>query len=150
MRKCIAIAIAVCQFIFVSAIASAKPAPNLSRVQITHIGADNTGWIPVSQIRTTTLYGQKFYIAVQFTGYPGQVFLYQNGTLIPPGEVEEPFGRTGIGNPYSGWVYQFAIPITYGNGAISVEAHGIKGGRHYNKVYGIKSEYQSPGIKQAN
>lgn len=148
MKKWIAITVIACQWMFVAAVASATPAPNLSKVQITHVGADHTGWIPVSQIRTTTLYGQKFYIAVQFTGYPSQVFLYQNGSLIPPDKVEEPFGRTGIGNPYLGWVYQFAVPITYGNGTIAVEAHGIKGGKYYNTVYGVKAKYQPPNIEK--
>jgi hypothetical protein len=122
----------------------AKPAPNLSNVQITHVGADHTGWIPAGQISETILQGEKFYIAVRFTGYPNPnlIFLYQNGHLIPKDKITEPFGRTGIGNPYTGWIYQFAMPISYGNGTIAVKAGGINGGQHYATIYNVRSKYR--------
>lgn len=131
-------------FLTTAPIATAKPAPNLTRVEITHIGADNTGWIMAGQTPKPTLYGQKFYIAVRFTGYPdsGRIFFYQNGNLIPKAEVTEPFGREGLGNPNSGWVYQFAMPVVYGNGTIAVRAEGIQGGRRYDTVYGVTTVYQ--------
>lgn len=132
----------LCGFAFSTA--DAKPAPNLSKVQITHVGADHTGWISASEIPSTTLYGQKLYIAVQFIGYPNPnlIFLYQNGHLIPKSEITEPFGRTGIGNPFTGWVYQFAMPISYGNGTIAVKASGINGGQFYSTIYRVSSKYQ--------
>lgn len=125
-------------------LAAAGPAPDLTKVRITHVGADETGWIPASQASVTTLYGQSFYIAVEFTGYPkdSQIFLYQNGSQIPLSEIKEPFGRKGIGNPLRGWVYQFAVPIRYGNGTIAVEAAGTKGGRYTSTLYGVRAEYQ--------
>lgn len=144
MRKSILIMALLCIFSLAATVAQAGPAPNLTNVKITHVGADNTGWIPAAQISTTTLYGEQFYIAVHFTGYPnpGRIFFYQDGHLIPPGKITEPFGRKGIGNPHSGWVYQFAMPVTYGNGTIAVQAEGIRGGTYYNTVYGVKTEYQ--------
>lgn len=144
MRKLIIIAVLLCLLSLVVSAADAKPAPNLTNVQITYVGADNTSWIPISQIPTTTLYGQKFYIAVRFIGYPnpGRIFFYQNGSLIPINQVVEAFDREGIGNPYTGWVYQFAMPISYGNGTIAVQADGIKGGTYYHTIYGVKSVKQ--------
>jgi len=144
MRKSITIVVLFSLLSLVASIANAKPVPNLTNVQITYVGADNTSWIPISQISTTTLYGQKFYIAVQFMGYPNpqRIFFYQNGSLIPVDQVKEAFGREGIGNPYTGWVYQFAIPISYGNGTITVQADGIKSGTYYSTIYSVKSVYQ--------
>ncbi|KYZ75494.1 hypothetical protein AXX12_12320 [Anaerosporomusa subterranea] len=144
MRKFTKLILLLYLCVFAFSTADAKPAPNLSRVQITHVGADHTGWIPASEIPSTTLYGQKFYIAVQFTGYPNpnQILLYQNGHLIPKSEITEPFGRTGIGNPFTGWVYQFAMPISYGNGTIAVQASGINGGQLFDTLYRVKSKNQ--------
>ncbi len=144
MRKIVVILILLCLVSLTASIVSAKPAPNLTSVQITYVGSDNTSWIPVSQIPTTTLYGQKFYIAVQFIGYPNpqRIFFYQNGSLIPVDQVKEAFSREGIGNPHTGWVYQFAMPISYGNGIITVQADGIKSGTYYSTIYGVKSVYQ--------
>ena len=144
MRKLTTLMLLLYFCLFAFSTANAKPAPNLSKVQITHVGADHTGWIPASKIPVTTLYGQQFYVAVQFTGYPNPdlIVLYQNGKLIPENEITEPFGQRGIGNPYTGWVYQFAMPISYGNGAIAVKASGINGGKQYSTVYGVKATYQ--------
>jgi hypothetical protein len=144
MRKSNTIIVLLCLLALAASVANAKPAPNLTNVQITYVGADNTSWIPISQIPTTTLYGQKFYIAVRFIGYPDpqHIFFYQNGSLIPANQVTEAFAREGIGNPYTGWVYQFAMPISYGNGNITVQADGIKNGTYYSTIYGVKSVYQ--------
>lgn len=144
MRKWIVAAILLGLLLSFGSFAAAGPAPELTKVRITHVGADDTGWIPASQASKTTLYGQYFYIAVEFTGYPkdNKIYLYQNGTQIPPDAVKEPFGRKGIGNPLRGWVYQFAVPITYGNGTIAVEATGTKGGRYTSTLHGIKAVYQ--------
>ena len=144
MKKSIIMVMLFCLLSFPVSVTNAKPAPNLSSVQITYIGADNSSWIPINQISATTLYGQKFYIAVQFIGYPnpGRIFFYQNGSLIPIDQVSEAFAREGIGNPRTGWVYQFAMPIFYGNGTIAVQADGIKGGTYYSTIYGVKSVYQ--------
>ncbi|AIF52784.1 DUF4879 domain-containing protein [Pelosinus sp. UFO1] len=144
MRKSILLIILFCLFTLVTSLASAGPAPNLSNVQITHVGADNTGWIDVKQIPMTTLYGQNFYVAVRFTGYPNpnRIFLYQNGAQIPVEQVTEPFGREGIGNPFTGWVYQFKVPISYGTGIIAVQADGIRTGTYYSTVYGVKAKPQ--------
>ncbi|MDU4961009.1 MAG: hypothetical protein E6X17_10185 [Sporomusaceae bacterium] len=124
--------------------ASAKPAPALSHVQITHAGADNSGWIPAGKIAGTALQGQRFYLAVRFTGYPDPnlISLYQNGHLIPKNQISEPFGRSGVGNPYTGWIYQFAMPITYGNGTITVKARG-NSGWFYDNIYNVRSIYQA-------
>ncbi len=144
MRKSIMSVVLLCLLVLVTSIAYAGPAPNLSSVQITHVGADNTGWITAREIPTTTLYGQNAYIAVRFIGYPNpsRIFLYQNGNMIPPDQVTEPFGREGIGNPYTGWIYQFKIPISYANGTIAVQADGIQHGTYYSTIYGIKAVYQ--------
>jgi hypothetical protein len=144
MRKSIMLVILLCLFTLVTSIVHAGPAPNLSNVQITHVGADNTGWITAREIPTTTLYGQNIYVAVRFVGYPNpnRIFLYQNGSMIPTDQITEPFGREGIGNPYTGWVYQFKIPISYGNGTIAVQADGIQHGTYYSTVYGVKAVYQ--------
>ena len=131
--------------------AGAGPAPNLSKVEITHVGSENTGWIPVSRIPQTTLTGQQLYLAVQFTGYPNPnlIFIYQNGNLIPTAKVKEPFERKGLGNPYWGWVYQLAVPIEYANGTIAIKANGIRGGTYYSTVYGLKSNPESNERKKA-
>jgi hypothetical protein len=144
MRKSIIILVLLCLLVLVASVANAKPAPNLTNVQITHVGADNTSWIPISKIPITTLYGQKFYIAVRFIGYPNpqRIFFYQNGSLIPVNQVVEAFAREGFGNPYTGWVYQFAMPISYGNGTITVQADGIRNGTYYSTIYGVKSVQQ--------
>jgi hypothetical protein len=143
MRKMVVILVLLCLSSLAVSVVNAKPAPNLTSVQITYVGADNTSWIPINQIPTTTLYGQKFYIAVQFIGYPNpqRIFFYQNGSLIPVDQVKEAFAREGIGNPYTGWVYQFAMPISYGNGIITVQADGIRNGTYHNTIYGVKSVY---------
>jgi hypothetical protein len=144
MRKSIILLVLLCLLPLVASVAIAGPAPNLSAVQIIGVGTDNTGWIPVNKIPTTTLYGQNFYVAVQFWGYPNpsRIFLYHNGSLIPPSQVTEPFGRQTIGNPATGWVYRLAVPISYGNGTICVQADGIKGGTYYSTVYGVKAVSQ--------
>jgi hypothetical protein len=143
MRKSIIILILPCLLLLVASVAIAGPAPNLSAVQIIGVGTEN-GWIPVNKISTTTLYGQNLYVAVHFFGYPNpsRIFLYNNGSLIPPKQVTEPFGRQTIGNPATGWVYRLAVPISYGNGTISVQADGIKSGTYYSTVYGVKTESQ--------
>lgn len=144
MRKWMIFMLAFFLYTNVFSTVNAKPAPNLSKIQITHVGADSTGWVSSGKASAITLYGKRFYVAVQFTGYPdpSRVFLYQNGVLIPKSEISEPFGRLGIGNPHTGWVYQFALPIAYGNGIIAVEADGINGGRQYSTIFGVKSMYQ--------
>lgn len=144
MKKLMMSVVLLCLFTLVTSIVNAGPAPNLSNVQITHVGAENTDWIEVRNIPTTTLYGQNFYIAVRFIGYPdpNRIFLYQNGSRIPTTLVTEPFAREGIGNPYTGWVYQFKVPISYGNGTIVVQADGIRGGTYYSTIYGVKSVHQ--------
>lgn len=144
MRKLSSLLLILLLCLFAFSTVYAKPAPNLSNVQITHVGAEHTGWIPVSKVSVNTLRGQQFYVAVQFTGYPNPnlITLYQNGKLIPKSEITEPFGREGIGNPNTGWVYQFAMPISYGNGVISVQAGGINGGQQYSTIYGVKAAYQ--------
>ncbi|HEY3423188.1 MAG TPA: hypothetical protein VGL27_00215 [Negativicutes bacterium] len=143
MRKSIILLILPCLLLLVASVAIAGPAPNLSAVQIIGVGTEN-GWIPVDKIPTTTLYGQNFYVAVHFFGYPNpsRIFLYHNGSLIPAKQVTEPFGRQTIGNPATGWVYRLAVPISYGNGTICVQADGIKGGTYYSTVYGVKTESQ--------
>ncbi|WP_054261391.1 hypothetical protein [Propionispora sp. 2/2-37] len=143
MKKSGLFLLILCLLLSIAPFAAAKPAPNLTRVEITHIGADDTGWIMAGLSPKPTLYGQKFYIAVRFTGYPnpGRIFFYQNGNLIPRAEVTEPFGRKGLGNPHSVWVYQFAMPVVYGNGTIAVRAEGIQGGRHYDTIYGVTTVY---------
>lgn len=142
MRKRLTLLCVFFLSIFIAAVGDAKPAPNLSAVKITHVGTDHSGWIPVHQIPQTTLHGQQFYIAVRFTGYPNPnlIFLYQNGHLIPRDKITEPFGRKGIGNPYTGWIYQFAMPLSYGNGTIAVKAGGINGGQYYDTVYNVRSQ----------
>lgn len=123
----------------------AKPAPNLYKVEITHVGADYTGWIPVNKIADTVFSGQRLYIAIKFSGYPkpDQVELYHNYQRIPQTELAEPFGRIAIGKPQiTGWIYQFALPITRGNGMVSVQAEGINGSRFYDTIYGLKSVYR--------
>lgn len=144
MKKSIMSVVLLFLLVLVTSMAYAGPAPNLSSVQITNVGADNTGWITAREIPTTTLYGQNVYIAVRFIGYPNpsRIFLYQNGNMIPPDQVTEPFGREGIGNPYTGWVYQFKIPISYGNGTIVVQADGIQHGTYYSTIYGVKAVNQ--------
>jgi hypothetical protein len=132
----------VAVFMLGVSMACAAPAPNLSKVEITYVGSDQTGWIPIDQIAKTTLVGQNFYVAVKFTGYPNpsRIFFYQNRVLIPPDKISELYERKGIGNPHIGWVYQFAMPIAYANGIIAVQADGIQGGTHYSTIYGVKSK----------
>lgn len=123
-------------------VASAGPAPNLSKVEITHVGSDQTGWIPINQIPKKTLEGQNFYVAVKFSGYPNpnRIFFYQNRVLIPTDKISEVSDRKGIGNPRIGWVYQFVMPIEYASGIIAIQADGIHGGTHYSTIYGVKSK----------
>lgn len=144
MRNSIIIVVIIFLSSLLTSVVSAGPAPNLSKVQITHVGADNTGWIEVREIPMTTLYGQNFYVAVRFIGYPNpnRIFLYQNGNKIPTDQVTEPFGREGIGNPYTGWIYQFKIPISYGNGTITVKADGLYKSTYYSTIYGVKAANQ--------
>lgn len=146
MKKGIILLVFLCVLAFQGGISYAGPAPNLSKVEITHVGADQSGWIPVNQIPKKTLYGETFYVAVRFTGYPqaNRIFFYQNKSLIPVSQVTEVFERKGIGNPYTGWVYHFAMPIAYGNGSITVKADGINGGTHYHTILGVRSESQTP------
>ncbi|GBG55787.1 hypothetical protein SPFL3102_02726 [Sporomusaceae bacterium FL31] len=134
----------ICVLAFHGGVSYAEPAPNLSKVEITHVGADHTGWIPVNQISKKTLYGENFYVAVRFTGYPksNRIFFYQNKNLVPVSQVKEAFDRKGIGNPHTGWVYHFAMPIAYGNGIITVQADGINGGTQYSTIFGVRSETQ--------
>jgi hypothetical protein len=145
MRKSIVVVVLLCFFTLVASVANAKPASNLTRVEILQVGADQTGWIPANEANRTTLYGENFYVAVHFTGYPLQnsIFIFQNGTQIPTDQIAEPFSRIGIGNPAVGWIYQFKIPIAYGNGAICIKASSINsGGTYYDTVSNITSVYQ--------
>lgn len=146
MKKSIVLVVLLCLITLVASVGSAGPAPNLTNVKIIDIGSDNTGWVVPSS--GTTLYGQNFYVAVQFTGYPlqGGVFFYQNGGLIPPSQITEPFARIGTGNGstgFTGWIYQYKMPLSYGNGTICVKAQSINsGGTYYDTIYGVKSVYQ--------
>lgn len=144
MKNLIRILAFICVLALHGGVSYAEPAPNLSKVEITHVGADRTGWIPVNQIPNKTLSGEKFYVAVRFTGYPksNRIFFYQNKNLIPVNQVTEASARKGIGNPHAGWVYYFAMPIAYGNGSIAVQADGINGGTHYSTIFGVRSETQ--------
>lgn len=144
LKKIIAGLFLAVMFVFVgSAAVNGGPAPNLFKIQITHVGAEVSGWKTVAEAQKQTIYGQNFYLAAHFSGYADErsIKLSSNGFLVKDGELVV-VNKTPVGNPASGYIYEFKMPLEYSKGLIVIEAAGINGGRRSNSISGIIAEYR--------
>lgn len=145
MRRVIAVLFLACLFAAVAGLAAnAGPAPNLSQIRITHVGSEISGWKTVAEARKQTIYGQNFYLAAHFIGYPDQksIKISSNGFLVKADELTI-INITPVDNPASGYIYEFKMPLKYSKGLIVVQANGINGGQKSNSISGIIAEYRS-------
>lgn len=149
MKKSVILVVLLCLLAMVSSIASAEPAPQLTKVTIDAIGVDQSGnWIPVDNFQNPagTAYGQNLYIQVTYAGMPsGTPMLLQNGQVMAGAQIyineKKYYNKVLVGLTQC-----FKVPIgnvhgTTNLGQISVKAFNNMGATYVGYVNNVSMIY---------
>jgi hypothetical protein len=138
----------VCLINYGGTVAYAKPAPQLSSMQVEAVWDDENNYstvstsYPYSVNSNITFRGKNLYLLTKFVGYPNWATVFyrdntSNGRAFKCTTIQ----RDMIGNPATGWYQTVAIPISEFSGSyqnICVTAFSANGGgSKYTRVSNI-------------
>lgn len=150
MKRSIVFVLLFClAMIFASSIATAAPAPKLTKVDIYAVTAENYDYLwkktPASYPKSMSAYsfsGTELYLNVAYTGMPNWnlTFIKVNGTQYKHSQIFEQQFYITNGGIVVGYEVHYKIPTTYltTSNTMTVESAGTNGGSASSVSINIK------------